>query len=64
MTASSDHRCGTVGREKPDGAYPSIRPVDLHAYALRSLIERTGIDPAAMRIVAVERCSTRAHQLG
>jgi acetyl-CoA acyltransferase len=41
-------RYAPVGRGKPDGAYPSIHPVDLHAYALRSLIERTGIDPTAV----------------
>ncbi|KAA1424754.1 thiolase family protein [Mumia zhuanghuii] len=37
-----------VGRGKPDGAFASVHPVDLHAHALRSLVERTGIDPAEL----------------
>ncbi|HET6153860.1 MAG TPA: thiolase family protein [Marmoricola sp.] len=30
---------------KPGGAYSEIHPVELHAHALRALVERTGIDP-------------------
>ncbi|EWM15748.1 thiolase family protein [Kutzneria sp. 744] len=35
-----------IGKGKPGGALSGIHPVDLHAHAIRSLIERTGIDPA------------------
>src|SRR3989440_5783488 len=35
-----------VGKRKPGGALHGIHPVDLHAPAIRSLVERTGIDPA------------------
>jgi acetyl-CoA acyltransferase len=35
-----------VGKGKPSGALASVHPVDLHAHAIRSLVERTGIDPA------------------
>ncbi|ADP82542.1 thiolase family protein [Pseudofrankia inefficax] len=35
-----------VGRGKPGGALAGVHPVDLHAHAIRSLVERTGIDPA------------------
>ena len=35
-----------IGRGKPNGALSGVHPVDLHAHALRSLVERTGIDPA------------------
>jgi acetyl-CoA acyltransferase len=35
-----------VAKGKPGGAYSEIHPVDLHAHALRALVERTGIDPA------------------
>ena len=34
-----------VAKGKPGGAYSEIHPVDLHAHALRALVERTGIDP-------------------
>jgi acetyl-CoA acetyltransferase family protein len=35
-----------LGRAKPGGALTAVHPVDLHAHALRSLITRSGIDPA------------------
>ena len=36
-----------VGKGKPGGAYADVHPVDLHAHALRSLVERVpGLDPA------------------
>ncbi|CAL9610200.1 3-ketoacyl-CoA thiolase [Nocardiopsis dassonvillei] len=35
-----------IAKGRPGGAYADIHPVDLHAHALRSLVERTGIDPA------------------
>ena len=37
-----------VGKGKPGGALSGLHPVDLHAHAIRSLIERTGIDPASV----------------
>jgi acetyl-CoA acyltransferase len=37
-----------IGKGKPGGALARLHPVDLHAHAIRSLIERTGIDPAAV----------------
>ncbi|WAL68846.1 thiolase family protein [Amycolatopsis cynarae] len=37
-----------VGKGKPGGALSGIHPVDLHAHALRALVERTGIDPASV----------------
>jgi acetyl-CoA acetyltransferase family protein len=37
-----------IGKGKPGGALAGVHPVDLHAHAIRSLIERTGIDPAAV----------------
>ncbi|TVT53944.1 thiolase family protein [Amycolatopsis rhizosphaerae] len=37
-----------IGKGKPGGALSGIHPVDLHAHALRALVERTGIDPASV----------------
>jgi acetyl-CoA acyltransferase len=34
-----------VAKGKPAGAYSEIHPTDLHAHALRALVERSGIDP-------------------
>jgi acetyl-CoA acyltransferase len=34
-----------IGKGKPGGALSGVHPVDLHAHAIRSLIERVGIDP-------------------
>ena len=33
-----------VGKGKPGGALHGVHPVDLHAHAIRSLVERTGVD--------------------
>ncbi len=35
-----------IGKGKPSGALHSIHPVDLFAHSLRTVVERTGIDPA------------------
>ncbi|WP_410670263.1 thiolase family protein [Amycolatopsis sp. cmx-4-68] len=35
-----------IGKGKPNGTLAGVHPVDLHAHALRSLVERTGADPA------------------
>ncbi|KAA9166412.1 acetyl-CoA C-acyltransferase [Amycolatopsis acidicola] len=40
-----------VGKGKPGGALSGLHPVDLHAHAIRALLERTGIDPAAVEDV-------------
>jgi acetyl-CoA acyltransferase len=37
-----------VAKGKPGSAYAAIHPADLHAHVLRTLVERTGIDPAAV----------------
>src|SRR5262249_4786978 len=37
-----------IAKGKPGGALSGVHPVDLHAHAIRSLIERTGLDPAAV----------------
>ncbi|HWJ10706.1 MAG TPA: acetyl-CoA C-acyltransferase [Nocardioides sp.] len=37
-----------LAKGKPGGAYADIHPVDLHAAALRALVERTGIDPVVV----------------
>ena len=37
-----------IAKGKPGGAYAGIHPVDLHAHVLAALVERTGIDPAAV----------------
>jgi acetyl-CoA acyltransferase len=34
-----------IGRGKPNGALAGVHPVDLHAHAVRTLVERTGVDP-------------------
>jgi len=34
-----------VAKGKPGGAYSEIHPTDLHAHALRALVDRTGLDP-------------------
>jgi acetyl-CoA acyltransferase len=34
-----------IGKGKPNGTLAGVHPVDLHAHALRTLVERTGIDP-------------------
>jgi acetyl-CoA acyltransferase len=35
-----------IGKGKAQGALAAMHPVDLHAHAIRTLVERTGIDPA------------------
>ncbi|WP_318219054.1 thiolase family protein [Streptomyces sp. SCL15-6] len=35
-----------IGKGKTQGALAAMHPVDLHAHAIRALVERTGIDPA------------------
>ncbi|MCX4760432.1 thiolase family protein [Streptomyces sp. NBC_01275] len=35
-----------IGKGKPNGALASVHPVELLAHSLRSLVERSGIDPA------------------
>lgn len=35
-----------IGKGKPNGTLAGVHPVDLHAHALRSLVERTGLDPS------------------
>lgn len=35
-----------IGRGKPQGALAAVHPVELLAHTLRTLVERTGIDPA------------------
>jgi acetyl-CoA acyltransferase len=35
-----------IGKGKPGGALSSVHPVDLHAHAIRTLVERTGVDPS------------------
>ncbi|MGH4035740.1 thiolase family protein [Actinomycetota bacterium Odt1-20B] len=37
-----------VGKGKPHGALAHLHPVELLAHTLRTLVERTGIDPAAI----------------
>jgi acetyl-CoA acetyltransferase family protein len=37
-----------LGKGKPGGALSEVHPVDLHAHAIRSLVQRTGIDPAVV----------------
>jgi acetyl-CoA acyltransferase len=37
-----------LAKGKANGAYADIHPVDLHAHALRALVDRTGIDPAVV----------------
>ncbi|WP_116952705.1 thiolase family protein [Jiangella endophytica] len=37
-----------LGKGKPGGALAGVHPVDLHATALHALVERTGLDPAAV----------------
>jgi len=37
-----------VAKGKPGGAYSEIHPVELHATALRALVEPTGIDPGVV----------------
>ncbi|HEY4460362.1 MAG TPA: thiolase family protein [Pseudonocardiaceae bacterium] len=34
-----------IGKGKPNGALAGMHPVDLHAQAIRTLVERTGVDP-------------------
>ncbi|WP_103354362.1 thiolase family protein [Amycolatopsis sp. CA-128772] len=35
-----------IGKGKPNGTLAGVHPVDLHAHALRALVERTALDPA------------------
>ncbi|QRP49879.1 thiolase family protein [Amycolatopsis sp. FDAARGOS 1241] len=37
-----------IGKGKPTGRLAGVHPVDLHAHAIRSLVERTGLDPAVI----------------
>ena len=50
MTAAviSDAVRTPVAKGKPNGAYADVHPTDLHAHALRALIDRTGIDPVVI----------------
>jgi acetyl-CoA acyltransferase len=40
-----------IGKGKPGGALSGVHPVELHAHAIRSLVERTGIDPGVIEDV-------------
>jgi acetyl-CoA acyltransferase len=35
-----------IAKGRPGGGLAGVHPVDLHAHAIRALVERTGIDPA------------------
>jgi acetyl-CoA acyltransferase len=35
-----------IGKGKSNGALAGVHPVDLHAHAIRTLVERTGVDPS------------------
>ncbi|MBW4721999.1 thiolase family protein [Saccharothrix obliqua] len=37
-----------IGRGKPGGGLSGVHPVDLHAHAIRALVERTGVDPGVV----------------
>ncbi|MEU7476574.1 thiolase family protein [Lentzea sp. NPDC042327] len=37
-----------LAKGKPGGAYSEIHPVDLHSAVLKALVDRTGLDPAAV----------------
>ncbi|BCJ32221.1 thiolase family protein [Actinocatenispora sera] len=37
-----------IGRGRPTGALHDVHPVDLLAHSLRALVDRTGLDPAAV----------------
>ncbi|KOV90034.1 acetyl-CoA C-acyltransferase [Nocardia sp. NRRL S-836] len=37
-----------LAKGKPGGAYSEIHPVDLHSTVLKALVDRTGLDPAAV----------------
>ncbi|MGF6892984.1 acetyl-CoA acetyltransferase [Nocardia sp. GAS34] len=38
----------SIGKGKSNGALAGVHPVDLHAHALTSLIDRSGIDPRSI----------------
>ncbi|SMD21801.1 Thiolase, N-terminal domain [Kibdelosporangium aridum] len=35
-----------IGKGRATGTLAGVHPVDLHAHAIRALVDRTGIDPA------------------
>jgi hypothetical protein len=37
-----------IAKGKAGGAYGDVHPVEVHAHVLRALIDRTGVDPAAV----------------
>jgi len=51
-----------IGRKK--GSLAQIHPADLGAHAIRALVERTGIDPAAVEDVVWGCCDTIGGQAG
>jgi acetyl-CoA acyltransferase len=53
-----------TGKGKPGGQLSGLHPVDLHAHAIRSLLERTGIDPAAIGDVISGAVSQVGEQSG
>ena len=53
-----------TGKGKPSGVLAGLHPVDLHAHAIRSLLERTGIDSAAVSDVISGAVSQVGEQSG
>jgi acetyl-CoA acyltransferase len=53
-----------TGKGKPSGVLAGLHPVDLHAHAIRSLLERTGIDTAAVSDVISGAVSQVGEQSG
>src|SRR5262245_20977688 len=53
-----------IGKGKPGGALAGVHPVDLHAHAIRALIDRAGIDPAVVSDVISGAVSQVGEQSG
>jgi acetyl-CoA acyltransferase len=53
-----------TGKGRPGGQLAGLHSVDLHAYAIRALIERTGIDPGAVSDVVSGAVSPVGEQSG
>ena len=53
-----------VGRGKPGGGLSTVHPVDLLAHSLRTLVERTGIDPGLLDDVIGGAASPDAEHAG
>lgn len=51
-----------IGKGKPNGALAHVHPVELLAHTLRTLVERSGVDPALIETSSAARWTRSANR--